>query len=110
MRISANLAEVFGGHEIRTTNLLFVLAIGFGAAACGKRFRLYSIATTVILVACGALTGTEAPQLQANLPTPWIGVWERISIFVYMLWQGVLAINLMRIRHAEVRGLGREAA
>src|SRR4029453_10785803 len=32
------------------TVLLMLLAIGFGAAAFGKRFRLYSIATTVILL------------------------------------------------------------
>ena len=31
------------------TVLLMSLAIGFGAAAFGKRFRLYSIATMVIL-------------------------------------------------------------
>jgi hypothetical protein len=39
------------------TVLLMLLAIAFGAAAFGKRFRLYSIATIVILAAFGALTG-----------------------------------------------------
>ena len=45
------------------TVLLMLLAIGFGAAAFGKRFRLYSIATMVILVAFGALTGVDAPRI-----------------------------------------------
>jgi pimeloyl-ACP methyl ester carboxylesterase len=91
------------------TNILFMLAIGFGAAAFGKRFRFYSIATMLILIAFGALAGMDAPHLQANLPTPWIGVWERINIFVYMLWQAVLATTLLRIRHADVRALDRAA-
>jgi len=76
------------------TNVLFMLQIGFAAVALGKRFRLYSIATMVMLVAFGALTGMEAPGLEANLPTPLIGVWERIGIGVFMLWIAVLAIVL----------------
>jgi len=78
------------------TVLLFMLSIGFGAAAFGKRFRLYSIATMVILIAFGVLTGLDAPGIEANLPTPLIGVWERINIGVYMLWIVVLAIVLLR--------------
>jgi len=79
------------------TVLLMMVAIGFGAAAFGKRFRLYSIATMVILVVFGVLTGMDAPRVQANLPTPWLGVWERISIAVDMLWVAVLAIALLRV-------------
>lgn len=56
------------------------LTIGFGRAALGKRFRLYSVATIVSFVVFGALTGIDAPGIAKNLPTPWIGVWERINI------------------------------
>lgn len=80
------------------TVLLMMLAIGFGAAAFGKRFRLYSIATMVILVAFGVLTGMDAPRMQANLPTPWMGLWERISIAADMLWVAVLATTLLRVQ------------
>jgi hypothetical protein len=80
------------------TVLLMMLAIGFGAAAFGKRFRLYSIATLVLLVVFGALTGLEAPGIPANLPTPWIGVWERIGIGVFMLWVVAVATALLRAR------------
>ena len=76
--------------------LLMLLAIGFGSAAFGKRFRLYSIATLVILVAFGVLTGLDSPRISANLPTPWIGVWERINIGVFLLWVVVLAVALLR--------------
>jgi len=71
-------------------------AMGFAAFAFGKRFRLYSIGTMLIFIVCGALTGLDGPRLAANLPTPWMGVWERINIFGYMLWIVVLAINLLR--------------
>ena len=40
---------------------LMLLAMGFGAAAFGKRFRLYSIATILILFGFGVLTGIDAP-------------------------------------------------
>lgn len=76
--------------------LSMALAIGFGAAAFGLRFRLYSIATMVTLVAFGILTGLDAPRIAANLPTPWVGVWERINIGVFLLWVAVLAITLLR--------------
>jgi hypothetical protein len=78
------------------TVLLMFLAIGFGAAAFGKRFRLYSIATMVILLAFGAMTGLDAPRVGANLPTPLTGVWERINIGVFLLWVVVLAVTLWR--------------
>jgi len=78
------------------TVLLMLLAIGFGAAAFGRRFRLYSIATLVILIVFGILTGLEAPGIDANLPTSYIGIWERINIGAFLLWVVVLAIVLLR--------------
>jgi len=64
------------------------------AAAFGKRFRLYSVSSIVVLLAFGALTFWEAPRLQTNLPTPGIGLWERINISVFVLWVVVLATVL----------------
>jgi hypothetical protein len=78
------------------TGVLFTSAIGFGAAALGKRFRVYSIATMAIVLACGAWTGTYASRIQANLPTPGVGAWERLSIAFVMLWVAVLATALLR--------------
>ena len=76
------------------TVLLMLLAIGCAASAFGKRFRRYSIATLAILAAFGAMTFVDAPRLAANLPTPWVGLWERINIGVFMLWVIVLALRL----------------
>ena len=75
---------------------LMLLAIGFGAASFGKRFRLYSIVTIVVLIMFGILTGLDSPRMETGLPTPWIGVWERITIGAFMLWIVILAINLLR--------------
>lgn len=85
-------------HAILTgVGLLFMLlAMGFAATTLGKTFRLYSIATILVFVVNGALTFKDAPRLAANLPTPWMGVTERINIFGYMLWIVVLAIVLLR--------------
>lgn len=76
--------------------ILMFLEIGFAAAALGRRFRLYSIATLVVFVVFGALSIVDAPKMAANVPTPWIGVWERINIAAYMLWVIVLAVVLLR--------------
>jgi hypothetical protein len=85
------------------TVLLMLLAIGFGTATFGKRFRLYCIATMVILFAFGALTFRDGPRIAANLPTPRVGVWERINIGVFLLWVVVLAITLLRVQDQDVR-------
>ena len=76
--------------------VLTLLAIGFGAAALGGRFRIYSVATMVVMVAAGALTSVDAPRVDANLPTPWIGVWERINIGAWLLWVAMVAAMLLR--------------
>jgi len=86
------------------TVLLILLTIGFGAAGGGERFRLYSVATIMILALCGAWAFMDAPRIAANLPTPWVGVRERINIYGYMLWMAVLGIVLLRRRNAGTPG------
>jgi hypothetical protein len=83
--------------------LFMLLALVSGAMAFGKRFRLYSIVTILLLVVGGTLAGLDGSRLEANLPTPWMGVWERINIFAYILWVVVLAIALLRGRVAQLR-------
>jgi hypothetical protein len=88
---------------LASVDVLFILLIiGFGATASGKRFRLYSIGTILVLVVFGALAGLDGPRISANMPTPWVGVTERISIFGFMLWLMVLAVALLRSeRHGQ---------
>jgi hypothetical protein len=77
--------------------VLFILsAIAIGASLYGRKWRLYSWATLVVIIASGALTGVAAGQLAAGQPTPWLGIAERINIGGYLLWVAVLAGALLR--------------
>ena len=86
------------GHLIMAgiTVPLMVLFIGFGSGARGKGFRLYSILSILIMLVFGAWTGMQAPRVEAQLPTPWLGVIERISVYSPMLGILVLAIILLQ--------------
>jgi protein-S-isoprenylcysteine O-methyltransferase Ste14 len=76
-------------------SLFILLSMGFGAFLLGKRFRLYSLATIVIVVIFGVLTGLQAPRLVAGRPTPWMGLTERVNIYATMIWFAALAIGLL---------------
>ena len=76
--------------------IFVLLALGFGAAAYRNWFRFYSIGTILTLLLTGVVAFLYAPQVEANLPTPWLGLTERISTDVYLLWQVVLSIVLLR--------------
>ncbi len=76
------------------TVLLMLLIMFFGALAFGNRFRLYTIASILVYLIFGILTGIASPRIAENLPTPWLGVWERIIIGDFLLWVIVLAIIL----------------
>ncbi len=76
--------------------LLILLFIGIGATAAGRCFRFYSVGTIVTLLLFGALAGMQGPRIAANLPTPWIGVMERINVYSSMLWMATLGVLLLR--------------
>jgi len=76
--------------------LLMFTAIAFASKAYGRAFRLYSIATILVSFAFGTLTSRAAPRMEAGLPTPWIGITERICIGVFLLWVVVFAVLLLR--------------
>ena len=78
------------------TVLLMFFSIGLGAAAFGKGFRFYSIVTILVFIVFGILTFVEAPDVDKNLPTPYIGLWERINISAFMVWLFVFSIKLLR--------------
>jgi hypothetical protein len=75
---------------------LMMLFIGFGSGAGGKRFRLYSILTILAMLIFGALTGMQASKVAAQLPTPLLGIMERVSVYSPMLWILALGIILLR--------------
>jgi hypothetical protein len=99
-----------GGTVTDTLHIVFtafwgltsMLAIVLATAASGMLFRIYSAITLVTIVVFGVLTSAEAPAMQANLATPWIGVFERIGMGAFMLWMIVFAAALLRRRRSDV--------
>jgi hypothetical protein len=79
------------------TVLLMFLSIGFGAAAFGKAFRFYSIVTILVFIVFGAWTFSEAPNVDKNGSTPFIGLWERINIAAFMAWMLVFSVILLKL-------------
>jgi len=84
------------------TNVIYLSALGVAAAALGRAFRLYSLATLFALLAFAVLTFRQAPRLSSNQPTPFIGVWERIDIGLFLAWMVVLAVAVMGRGRARV--------
>ena len=76
--------------------VLLLLMIGFGASVMGKGFRIFSILIVVVFFVFGILTAMESRGFEANLPTPYVGIWERINIGAYMVWIVVFTIMLLK--------------
>ncbi len=78
--------------------IFILLAMGFGAAAFRKWFRIYSIGTILILIITGAWASMQVSNYAASegVGVPWLGVIERILIYSYLLWMGMLAFVLLR--------------
>jgi Protein of unknown function (DUF998) len=74
--------------------LLCLAEISFGAVAFGRRFRIYSLVTVVTAVVFGALTTTQATNLADGDPTPLMGLYERITIAMWLIWIAVLSVSL----------------
>ena len=82
------------------TLLFMILLMGLGAKALGKKFRVFTITIFVLFIFFAVLIGMEAPGIQANLPTPHLGIWERSNIGAFMLWVIVFAIVLLQKENA----------
>jgi hypothetical protein len=81
--------------------LCILLAIGFGSTLLGRRFRYYSYATILAILVFGLWAGLQAGRVEANQPTPWLGIVERGNVYAIMLWVAVLAIGLLRAQKSE---------
>jgi hypothetical protein len=80
------------------TVVFIIGAIVFGARTQGIRFRAYSTATIALTLGFGAWSGFLGRAMAADLPTPWMGVAERICIYSYLAWIAVFAVMLLRAR------------
>jgi hypothetical protein len=98
----ASLTDTMHAVTAAVVSVLILVAIGFGANAFGRRFRIYSITTVAALVVFGASSFLYAPLLAANLPTLGMGFVERLDLAAYLGWVSALAIGLMRRQDADL--------
>lgn len=75
---------------------LMFAAIAFASGSFSTRFRVYSLVTTIVLLVFGGWTALMAPAMQADLPTPWMGSLERISLGAFLAWMVVFAVLMIR--------------
>jgi hypothetical protein len=76
--------------------LLITAVITVGAGALGRRFRVFSQILVAVAVISGVGTFAYVPRMINQLPTPWVGTVERIHLYAFYLWIGVLAVALLR--------------
>jgi hypothetical protein len=93
----SDTAHIFWGVA---TEILFLAALAFATRAFDKQFFRYYASTFMILLVFGVLIFKDAPGIAANLPTPYIGIRERINIRVFLLWVIVLAFTILKIDKA----------
>ncbi len=79
--LSGALHLIEGGVEM----FILLTAMGFAATALDKKFYFYTIATIIIMLVFGIWSGMDAPDIEAGLHTPWLGVKERIMWYSYQL-------------------------
>jgi uncharacterized protein YjeT (DUF2065 family) len=80
--------------------LTWLGSLGFGAAAFGIRFRLYSLMTLAAVLVFNGLAFMYVPEAAAGEAMGIIGLFERIAFSAYFLWIVVLAVILWRARPA----------
>jgi hypothetical protein len=78
--------------------VLVLAAMAFAAAGLGPRFRLYTIATVVVMLVFGAWASSQAPDVEAGGATPWLGLIERVFWYTYQVWFAGLGLTLLRER------------
>jgi hypothetical protein len=97
--VEGNYSDIMHGIVTAVGVFLFMFpAMIAGAVAFKGIFRIYSIVTMTLFVFFGILTGSMQPQYVDNLPTPMMGIWERINIYGYMIWIVILSIKLLKSR------------
>jgi hypothetical protein len=99
MQLTDKLHITFTSVEV----LFMLLFIGFGAAAFGKKFRVYSVITILLLILGASWSSYESTRMAAGLPTPWMGLTERVHIYAYLLWVIVSGVVLLKPKRQNVQ-------
>jgi len=76
--------------------LLLSAAILTGARSFERGFRVYSAASVSVMLLFFFVTMRDVPNVAADLPTPYMGLSERISMAAWLLWIAVFSVKLQR--------------
>lgn len=83
-------------HLVLAANPAVPSSLVVAIVAFKGSFRYYSLATIVLLLALGGVSFSYAPLLDANEPTPWLGLTERLAQWTFHVWQIVLALRFIQ--------------
>jgi hypothetical protein len=61
----------------------------------GRGLRTAALVRDILLV-CGILSSMLYVRIAGNLPTPYLGITERVNVYSAMLWVVVLGLVLLR--------------
>jgi hypothetical membrane protein len=73
-----------------------LLSMTLAAFTLGRRFRVYSLLTLLVMIVTGALSAPYGALLATDQPTPGFGILERVLIYSSLLWVAVFASALLR--------------
>lgn len=76
-------------------SVLVIAAMAVSAVAYRGWFRLYALATIVVVVGFGMAASFAIQGIEQN-DTAWAGGFERINAYAYFAWLIVLAVTVMR--------------
>ena len=95
---ATDIGHIVGAIAQVVTMLLF---ISFGSGAHGRWFRSFSILMIAAILASGSVTATQSSRVAKGLPTPGLGLFERVSFYGPSIWILTLAVVLLRARCQE---------
>lgn len=85
-------------HLILSVNPFVLLSLLFSVAGFRGWFRFYSVGAILMILVPAVFAFQYASELEANQPTPGLGLSERVAQYGYQLWQVTLVIVLLRER------------
>lgn len=94
--------DVFTGSDVGHIALggvmvvLLSAIVAVGSGALERGFRVFSRILVTVTLVTGAGTFVYVPRMIGQLPTPGVGIVERIFLYSFLLWTGVLALALLR--------------
>ena len=83
---------IFAGVQV----LLILSFILLGSRADGTGFRIYSYFTILALLVFGAWTAARVSAIAEGQPTPWMGIIERVNVYLSTLWVMMFAAIQLR--------------